>query len=256
MAERNQLKTKVELTLNSQHVWLAFIGALIAMALVFSLGVMVGKRLNGVAGVTPADDALAAVQQQEDQYQKLAEVIQVQQPEKADAKAKEDTAEQDKKAQEEAAKLAKLQQEKEAAKKAEQQRREKEEARLKELKKKEREKQAAEERKAKQLAQQAAKEKEKTEDNSAASATQTPAPQGKYYTLQIASFPSRDKADSYVSRFKAVGNRKPFITPAEVPGKGTWYRVKIGKFETKEQALAFQSIFEARTKTQSILALE
>ncbi|RJO66552.1 MAG: SPOR domain-containing protein [Myxococcales bacterium] len=85
---------------------------------------------------------------------------------------------------------------------------------------------------------------------------QTPAPEGKFYTLQIASLPSRDQAENFAKKYKPFDSRKPFISSAEVPGKGVWYRVKVGKFETKEQALAYQSIFESKTKIPTILAFE
>ena len=55
------------------------------------------------------------------------------------------------------------------------------------------------------------------------------------YTVQVASFPDRASAEEMEMRFKA--KRYPAYTEeVKIPGKGTWYRVKIGKFTTQGEA--------------------
>lgn len=55
------------------------------------------------------------------------------------------------------------------------------------------------------------------------------------YTVQVASFPDRASAEDMEREFKA--KRYPAYTEeVEIPGKGTWYRVKIGKFTTESEA--------------------
>ncbi len=60
------------------------------------------------------------------------------------------------------------------------------------------------------------------------------ASEGKY-TVQVASFPDRASAEDMEREFKS--KRYPAYTEeVEIPGKGTWYRVKIGKFTTESEA--------------------
>ncbi len=231
MPEPNRHRTKVEFRLDSRQVLLAFVGGVVLLAIAFAIGVMVGGRLSGVAGpVEDTPDLLAKLDEQEKTYQ--------------EHKTKEEAA----------PKVAEEKDDKTAP------------TPPKALpnKEKQTEKQA--------VAPVEPKPKKKPDPPKpkpkpapkaepappAASATdgQTPAPAGQFYTLQIASLPARAKAEEYVKNFKSFDRRKPFVTTADIPGKGTWYRVKIGKFETKEQALAYQSIFEAKTSLQTILALE
>ena len=55
------------------------------------------------------------------------------------------------------------------------------------------------------------------------------------YTVQDASFPDKASAEEMEMRFKA--KRYPAYTEeVKIPGKGTWYRVKIGKFTTESEA--------------------
>lgn len=85
----------------------------------------------------------------------------------------------------------------------------------------------------------------------------TPAPPGRAYAIQVSSSPDRHKAESWVKSYKPFDSRKPYITEGYVEGKGTWYRIKIGSFQTREQAAAYQAIFEARTRvTGTILTLD
>ena len=55
------------------------------------------------------------------------------------------------------------------------------------------------------------------------------------YTVQVASFPDKASAEEMERAFKA--KRYPAYTEeVQIPGKGTWYRVKIGKFTTQGEA--------------------
>lgn len=55
------------------------------------------------------------------------------------------------------------------------------------------------------------------------------------YTVQVASFPDKASAEEMEMRFKA--KRYPaYSEEVKIPGKGTWYRVKIGKFTTQGEA--------------------
>ncbi|MFN0084487.1 MAG: YCF48-related protein [Blastocatellia bacterium] len=61
--------------------------------------------------------------------------------------------------------------------------------------------------------------------------------QGRGYTLQIASEPTESEARALVADLKAKGIEAYWVK-AEVPGKGTRYRVRIGKFKSQSDARA------------------
>ena len=53
------------------------------------------------------------------------------------------------------------------------------------------------------------------------------------YTIQIASAHRRADAERVAKR---VAARRPRIVTADVPGKGRWYRVQIGAYDSRESA--------------------
>jgi DedD protein len=68
------------------------------------------------------------------------------------------------------------------------------------------------------------------------------------YTLQLSSFQERGEAEAFAAK---VGAEKTFITVSEIPGKGTWYRVRVGDFGSAKDALAGKLAFE---KKHSVIA--
>lgn len=55
------------------------------------------------------------------------------------------------------------------------------------------------------------------------------------YTIQIASYNKREAAEEEVKRMKKRGYAA-FIVSSELPEKGTWYRVRLGSFSSKQAA--------------------
>jgi DedD protein len=53
------------------------------------------------------------------------------------------------------------------------------------------------------------------------------------FTIQVASTQHRADAERLARRLAA---RKPRIVAADLPGRGRWYRVQVGSFETRESA--------------------
>ena len=253
MREQNRQKKKVQFALDGKQVIILFTAAMLILAGIFSMGVMVGKRLGNIADKTEKSDLLAELDEQEVAYQKKKEELEK-------SKAATETDEKKKEAPAKAEK--KGESEKDEAKKAEEdvKRKVEEAKRLAEAKKKEVEEKKRATAEAKKRAEEEKKRKKEAEvekeDKTVSASGQTKAPDGKKYSLQIASLPSRERADQFIKEFKPFDKRKPFIVPSAVPGKGTWHRVKIGRFETKEQAMAYQSIFESKTGIRTILALE
>jgi cell division septation protein DedD len=56
-----------------------------------------------------------------------------------------------------------------------------------------------------------------------------------------------------VARLKQRGY-VPYVVSAEVPGKGTWYRVRMGSFESKDAAQRFLADFKRETQLDAFVA--
>lgn len=64
---------------------------------------------------------------------------------------------------------------------------------------------------------------------------------GSNYNVQVSSWKNKEKAEQEVNRLRGLG-LNAFIYEAYLPQKGgTWYRVRVGNFKTKEEAEYFQS---------------
>lgn len=61
---------------------------------------------------------------------------------------------------------------------------------------------------------------------------------GGEYTVQIASFPDKDNAREMEESLRAK-TYPAYIKTANLPNRGTWYRVRIGEFTTKQKALLY-----------------
>ena len=61
---------------------------------------------------------------------------------------------------------------------------------------------------------------------------------GGEYTVQIASFPDKEIARELEESLKAK-TYPAYIKAASLPNRGTWYRVRIGEFTTKQEALLY-----------------
>jgi cell division septation protein DedD len=53
------------------------------------------------------------------------------------------------------------------------------------------------------------------------------------FAVQVGSTPDRAEAERLASRYRERGAR---VIPVDVSGKGRWYRVRVGSFETREAA--------------------
>jgi DedD protein len=73
------------------------------------------------------------------------------------------------------------------------------------------------------------------------------APSGKDggYQLQVSSFRSQPEANQFSDQLRARGH-KAYVVEAHVPGRGTWYRVRIGPFASQQSASSYRSTFEAK----------
>jgi len=88
-----------------------------------------------------------------------------------------------------------------------------------------------------------------------ARATQKPteAVSGGAFTLQLSAFQNRPEAERFAAKLRDRGYA-PFIVPAEVPNKGTWYRVRMGSFPSKDAASRYLTDFKRETQLQAFVA--
>ncbi len=60
------------------------------------------------------------------------------------------------------------------------------------------------------------------------------------YTLQIGAYPSYERARQEMLRLEKLG-LEPHVIAADVPGQGKFFRVRVGKFHSMDEARTFQS---------------
>lgn len=67
------------------------------------------------------------------------------------------------------------------------------------------------------------------------------------WQVQVSSFKTQAEADAFATQLRARGH-KAHVQKAEIPKRGTWYRVKIGPFSTQVEAIKYRQSFEAKEK--------
>jgi DedD protein len=285
LRDAERFKDKIEVSLDSRQIFFLFFGGAVVACLVFVLGVMVGRRLEGreqvarKAATSTAIDPLAALDElgadEKKRLEKHDELAFPQalagEPEErarplgaADVapaapvaaekpKASEDEAKKAAEAQAEAKKAEEAKKAADAAaeaKKAEEARKEQAAAAAK---KAEDAKKAAEEAKPPQVAASAkapapgaASATPAAAKPSAAAADSKPDAKNKgKYTLQLSSFQDRAEADAFAAKVSAAGY-KPYVIQSDVPDRGTFFRVRLGAYGSHEDAIAAKADFEAK----------
>ena len=86
---------------------------------------------------------------------------------------------------------------------------------------------------------------------SPATAAAKPAPPRGGWVVQVGSTQERFEADRIAARYASRGAR---VTVAEVPGKGRWYRVRLGSFETRDAADRYLKELERSTGAKGFVA--
>jgi DedD protein len=61
------------------------------------------------------------------------------------------------------------------------------------------------------------------------------------FLLQLSSFPDRAEAEAFARKF---AGQNAYVVASEIPGKGTWYRVRVGSYGTMQEATAAKTNFE------------
>ena len=74
------------------------------------------------------------------------------------------------------------------------------------------------------------------------------------YQLQVSSFRTQAEANQFADQLRARSH-KAYVVEAHVVGRGTWYRVRVGPFPSKQAAAAYRSSFETREHVVPFIVL-
>jgi len=75
------------------------------------------------------------------------------------------------------------------------------------------------------------------------------------FTIQVSSHPDRQTAEDDVRRMKQSGFAA-FIVTSDLQSKGTWYRVRIGSFASRDAAEKLEKDIHAKVGLEPIVVLE
>jgi DedD protein len=78
-----------------------------------------------------------------------------------------------------------------------------------------------------------------------------PAPKS-FFTVQVKATQSSSEADKFAKKLRGQGYQS-LVAEAEVEGKGKWYRVRVGKFETRAQADHYLLDFKRETHLEAFV---
>lgn len=71
------------------------------------------------------------------------------------------------------------------------------------------------------------------------------------YSLQAAAFPNEAGANEFCERLKRAGV-PAYVVSAEIAGRGRWFRVRVGKFESAQEADRFASESRRRARAAGL----
>ncbi len=63
------------------------------------------------------------------------------------------------------------------------------------------------------------------------------------FALQLSSFQDKSEAEAFAQKFEG---ERPYLVVSDIPGKGTWYRVRVGDFASSKDAVAGKASFEKK----------
>jgi septal ring-binding cell division protein DamX len=248
MRDAHRMKERFDLSLDNRQVGSLLIGGIVVLGAVFVLGVVVGKKLAGNEETRQADDILSALDRKADQAAPAAAEVPLTFQEELTRKRADPVAAVEPKSLPEpepaAAEVAPspkqpAQAPESAAASAESPKR------------------AIGEGKVEQAAvpTRAAEREGGLADAFDRAAARPPAEavKGGAFTLQLSASQSREEADRFVRRLRDRGYA-PYIVKAEVAGKGTWYRVRMGSFPTKDAAQRYLADFKRETQLSAFVA--
>jgi cell division septation protein DedD len=78
-------------------------------------------------------------------------------------------------------------------------------------------------------------------------------PSASHFTLQLSAFPDKSDAEEFMHKIQAAGY-KPFLVASEIPGKGVFYRVRVGDYVSRQAAVDAKSEFERKQRIIAYVA--
>ncbi len=72
------------------------------------------------------------------------------------------------------------------------------------------------------------------------------------FTLQVASFETREEANQFAADLRGHGHRV-FLVRTGTPERGTWFRVRVGPFFSRRDAVSYQQRFERQERLPTFL---
>jgi chemotaxis protein histidine kinase CheA len=63
------------------------------------------------------------------------------------------------------------------------------------------------------------------------------------FSLQLSSFQDKAEAEAFAQKF---AGERPYMVVSDIPGKGIWYRVRVGDFASSKDAVAAKEAFEKK----------
>jgi septal ring-binding cell division protein DamX len=253
MRDLDRWKDKVEISLDGRQIFFLFFGSAVAACLIFVVGVLIGKRIEARALAlqpAPIEDPLAALDQLGDAdeadegltFHKALTPPKAETPQKKEKAAEKPVVEarkaepkpQPAKVEKPAAPAAvaatddSADDEEEAAPA-------KPEPKKIEAKKPEAPKPALPAARPQVVQQQPTKKPDAT---------------ASHFTLQLSAFPDKADAEEFMHKIQSAGY-KPFLVASEIPGKGVFYRVRVGDYGSRQSAVDAKTEFE---KKQRIIA--
>lgn len=72
------------------------------------------------------------------------------------------------------------------------------------------------------------------------------------FTLQLSAFQDRAEAERFAAGLRDKGYA-PFIVEAVIPARGTWFRVRMGRFPSREAAGRYLADFKRETAIEAIV---
>jgi septal ring-binding cell division protein DamX len=80
----------------------------------------------------------------------------------------------------------------------------------------------------------------------------SPPPPKSFFTIQVKATQSSTEADKFAKKLRGQGYQS-LVAEAEVEGKGKWYRVRVGKFDTRPQADHYLQDFKRETHLEAFV---
>ncbi len=73
-----------------------------------------------------------------------------------------------------------------------------------------------------------------------------------FFTIQVKATQSAGEARKFSQKLKGDGF-SPFLAEVDIPGKGHWFRVRVGRFDTRAKADEYLADFERETHLQAFV---